>query len=69
MQGTNFVVNLFGDDYQLWQTLTTIDEDRTQRFWLKRTGISCLEQITEQEYWELEELCRKRNAVYMGHVK
>lgn len=69
MLGTKFVVNLSGGDFHLWNTFQTDDEERVRRFWLQRTGLSCIEQISEAEYWDLADLCHKRNVVFMGYVK
>lgn len=69
MQGTSFVVNAVSGDFYLWKTFVTDDENRIRRFWLQRNGIDCISQITEAEYWDLEELCHKHKVVFMGAVR
>ena len=69
MRGTKFVVDLPGSGFQVWHTFQTQDDDGVQRFWLERTGISCVEEISQEEYWDLSLLCRGKKGVFMGYVK
>lgn len=69
MSGTKFVVKLNSGDFHLWATLQTDDDDRERRYWLQRSGLTCLDPISEAEYWDIAELCVSKGVTFMGYVK